>query len=312
MISKKLLTLILLMPLPAYAWKVADKNPMDDKIEHHFRVVSEEQTQKPPSEQSKKSTLTLQPNHQKSSLQQASESPEKHKALDLFQKPPHRINTSNRHHDNEAGNIYTNTEPTFEKTLTILSNDEQAAIDYSRALELTNAGQEHKALRLLEQSLSAAPRHTATRAELARLYMKENRDLDAEIILTEGLKLTDQNSEFLKLMAIVFERRGDTSAALGYLAKIPEDQKHDKDTLALLGHIYQRLGYYARARQQYNRLTQIEPSNPLWILGHTMALDSEGKNKEALKGYHRLQSNSTLDPELMKYIEERVVALKKS
>jgi hypothetical protein len=95
----------------------------------------------------------------------------------------------------------------FEKKDTQLTDEELAISEYAQALEWINAGMETKAEQLLAASIKQCPEHTATRAELARLYLKKNRDEEADMLLSEGLQLSTDNTEFLKLMAMVMEHK---------------------------------------------------------------------------------------------------------
>lgn len=197
----------------------------------------------------------------------------------------------------------------FEKQLSNLNGEEQATLNYIQALEFINNGIDDKAEELFLNNLTASPNHIASRVELANLYLKVNQDLDAEQLVNEGLKLQN-HPELLKLMAIIMERRGDLNIALDYLNKIPPQHKNDKNTVVLLGHIYQRTGHFGLAKNQYERLMEADPNNPLWLLGVTMAIDGEGKKSEALKGYLKLQSSPTLDSSVQQYISQRIASLK--
>lgn len=200
----------------------------------------------------------------------------------------------------------------FEKRASKLSSEEQAIANYSQALELINMGKTFEAEETLQKNLIKYPHHNPTRAELARLFLKENRDLDAQLLLEQGLKQAENHPDFLNLIAMIYERRGDIETALRYLSKLPEESKNDKNTVIFLGHIYQKAGHFAQARQQYQRLLEIEPMNPLWALGLSIAYDSEGKKEKALEGYKRLQSETFLDPHVLNYIKERISILKGS
>jgi MSHA biogenesis protein MshN len=200
--------------------------------------------------------------------------------------------------------------PFFEKSEASRTHEEQARIDYHRALESLKIGEIIQAERLLVGTLNQFPTHHASRAELASIYLKENQLDDSERILQEGLKLDENNPDFLRLMAIVYDRREEPDKALSLLVKVKESRRQDKNYVAFLGHIYQQTGRYALARQQYFRLLQTEPSNPIWLLGVSVALDSEGQHDAALEGYHRLAREGNIDPIILQYVQDRINALK--
>lgn len=198
----------------------------------------------------------------------------------------------------------------FQKMSAELSEEEQAIVDYSEALEAIRLGQDVKAQKILEGNIARFPIHSMSRAELAKLYLKQHRDLDAEVVLEEGLRLSEKHPEFLKLMAITYERRGELNKSMDYLSKIPLDQQNDCEVVAMWAHIYQNLGHYSKARSQYQRLIQFESNNPLWTLGLAMAYDSEGNKKSALEKYEQLQSAGGVDSKIMHYVQERIASLK--
>lgn len=204
------------------------------------------------------------------------------------------------------------TDIVFEKKLAILNDDEKSMEDYAKALEYVNSGQDEKAQQYLEKSLAAFPMHTQSRVELARIYLKYHRDLDAQSTLEEGLRLSETNADFLKMMAVIHERRGEPKVALNYLTKIPIEKQKDKNTVALMGHMYQRVGSFGKAKEQYARLMEFEPHNPLWLLGMAIALDSQGNKKSALEHYKRIQEDPSIDYKLLKYVENRVLNLEES
>jgi len=201
------------------------------------------------------------------------------------------------------------TETAFEKNTVPFSDNEQAMLDYSQALEFTNQGRDDKAISLLTQTVYSYPTHVLSRTELARLYLKQNRDNEAQSVLEEGLKYTEDHPDLLKYLAICFERQNDPDNALQCLNKIPEERKYDKTTVALAAHIYQTTGHYSLARQQYFRLLQFEPKNTLWLLGLSIAFDSEGNKDAALEGYQKVKREAGIDSSLLEYVNTRIQAL---
>jgi tetratricopeptide (TPR) repeat protein len=198
----------------------------------------------------------------------------------------------------------------FEKRNTPLSVAEQAILEYQRALELISGGDILQAESILENILAKVPAYKEVRLELANLYLKFDRDSEAETLIKKGLLLTEDHPEFLKLLAIISERKGTPEVALAFLDKLPDNLKEDMNTAAFVGQLYQQTGRFKLAQQHYTKLLQREPTNPRWLLGATIAWDSAGKKKEALAGYKRLLKEATLETSLSKYIETRIAKLK--
>lgn len=199
----------------------------------------------------------------------------------------------------------------FKKNIALLNEDEQASVEYLEALEHLQSGREKKAIPLLEQSIAKAPRLLQARLELAKVYLRNHRDLDAQCTLEDGLDLSENHPEFLKLLAMIYEKRDQVEEALNCLRKIPVDKQNEKNTVALMGHLYHRLGHHSKAKEQYKWLMQNEPRNPMWILGLAVALESEGNKNAALEQYKKIQSEFGVDIKVSSFVEDRILAIKR-
>lgn len=200
--------------------------------------------------------------------------------------------------------------PVFHKKNTELTSTEKVQGNYWRAVDCLNNQEPVEAENLLLSNLNILPKHHPSRSELATLYLKNEQLAEAEEILKTGLRLDPKETSFLKLMAVLEEKKGDPEKALGFLVKVKDYRVQDKNYVALLGHLYQETGNYGLARSQYLRLIEAEPNNPVWLLGVTVSWDAEGNRKEALAGYHRLDKGGKLDPKILSYVRERIKALK--
>jgi MSHA biogenesis protein MshN len=149
-----------------------------------------------------------------------------------------------------------------------------------------------------------------TRTALASLYLTQGKLNDAEWALLEGLKIDEYHPDFLRLAAVVYDRKQEPEKALNYLIKIKDHQRKDKNIVSFLGYLYQKTGHYSLARQQYFRLLQADPQNPLWLLGISIAFDFEGQIEAALEGYRRLISQNGIDSAIVQYARHRIRFLK--
>lgn len=197
----------------------------------------------------------------------------------------------------------------FEKPEMSLTIGEKASADYKQALKHRDNGEFLQAEKLLKTVLLQIPTHHAARAELATLHLKRNQLDESEMLLSEGLRFDENNPDFLRLMAVIYDKREEPDKALALLVKI-KDSRKDKNYVAFLGHVYQQTGRFALARQQYYRLLQEEPDNPLWLLGVSLALDAEGQKEDALEGYKKIIGNGNMDPQVLQYVQTRILALK--
>jgi len=198
----------------------------------------------------------------------------------------------------------------FNKKLSKLTAKETVEVNYWRAIGYMKQKDTATAEALLIANLHQDPRHHLSRIELSALYLRNELWEEAEGFLQKGLKEDSRNSDFLRLMAMLHNAKGEPEKALELLLKIKEPGVHRRDYISLLGHVYQQLGHATLARKQYFRLLQAEPNNPIWLLGVTMSLDSEGQREPALEGYRRLAKESAVEPEVLQYIRDRIAALK--
>jgi tetratricopeptide (TPR) repeat protein len=198
----------------------------------------------------------------------------------------------------------------FAKTNASFTLEEQATMDYHRAVEYFEKKDFIKAEAILLEVLKEAPRYYDARIALINFYLKEERLESAEMVLLEGLKLDESHPDFLRLMAMVHDRKGSPDKALALLIKVQGRYQQDRNYVAFLGYIYQQTGQYALARQQYLRLLEGEPKNSLWLLGITVALDAEGQLDAALKGYQRLVAEGNIDQNILEYVQKRIDVLK--
>jgi MSHA biogenesis protein MshN len=213
----------------------------------------------------------------------------------------------------DIASIAENSEKTrhhFNKKLSKLTAKEIIDINYWRALGYLKQKDTAAAESLFISNLNQDQKHHLSRIELSALYLRNELWEEAEGFLQRGLKEDSRNPDFLRLMATLHNAKGEPEKALELLLKIKEPHVHHKAYIILLGHVYQQLGHATLARKQYFRLLQVEPNNPLWLLGVTMSLDTEGQREPALEGYRRLAKESAVEPEVLQYIRDRIAALK--
>ncbi len=198
----------------------------------------------------------------------------------------------------------------FEKKAPTLEPEEMATQDFHAAIKLMNSGSTSQGEQKLVSALRQNPEHTQARIQLATLYLKQDRELEAEVCLQQGLQQNENDPELLRLQAMVYERQNEPEKALHCLNKMPHDAKNHKGIVALKANLFQQVGQYKDARQQYMKLLKNEPHNSAWLLGLSIALDSEGDKESAIEGYKQLQARSGLEHGVLEYVANRLNALK--
>ncbi len=209
--------------------------------------------------------------------------------------------------------LKTTTDPkafTFQKRPAQLSVTEEMNVDYKRALYHYAKGNDVKAEPLFLRVLSERLDYHPARVALATLYLQQNKLDFAQNLLLEGLLVDEYHPDFLRLMAFIEDQRQAPEKALELLTKVRSHQRQDKQYISFLGYIYQKTGHYNLARQQYFRLLEKDPDDSAWLLGLSIALESEGERESALEGYKRLSDKMGVDPNIVKYAKERMLALK--
>ncbi len=199
---------------------------------------------------------------------------------------------------------------TFEKKAPTLEPEEIASQDFHAAIKLMNSGSTMQGEQKLVSALRQNPEHQQARVQLATLYLKQDRELEAEVCLQEGLQHSENDPELLRLQALVYERQSEPEKALKCLNKLPSESKSHKTIMSLKANLFQQVGQYKEARQHYMKLLKQEPHNSAWLLGLSIALDSEGDKESAIEGYKQLQARSGLEHGVLEYVANRLNALK--
>lgn len=197
----------------------------------------------------------------------------------------------------------------FEKKVSSLTSEERVRVDFHAALHFVDKGAELQAEEKFLGVLKHSPNHLKARSELAQLYLKHNRDKEAEMVLTEGFKQSENYPDFLKLQAMIYDRRQEPGQALSLLSRLPAGMQNESSIVSLYGHLYQQAGQYSLAKEQYKRLLETDPNNVTWLLGYTIATDSEGHKAAAIEGYKRLHGVQNLNPEILQYVGDRLKSL---
>jgi MSHA biogenesis protein MshN len=78
---------------------------------------------------------------------------------------------------------------------------------------------------------------------------------------------------------------------------------------ALLAAVYQRIGQYQAAAQEYQALLTTQPNNGLWQMGLGIAREHAEAPDEAVVAYRAALADQGLRPTLKDYVRQRLTAL---
>lgn len=153
-------------------------------------------------------------------------------------------------------------------------------------LSYSRVNQIRPAIRLLEHVVAQDKdllRLSQSRFLLCYLYVLDNRDKDAEILLAEMAKNGRQKAQFYSLWAYVAQRRGDLRvAARRYRMAMEADPSHI-NTLNGLGFLYAEMGENLdEALSLCRQAVSAKPSNSAYLDSLGWVLHKMGKNKESL------------------------------
>lgn len=109
----------------------------------------------------------------------------------------------------------------------------------------------------------------------------------AERKIEKALKKDPQNPDFWRLKGRLLFKKGETNEALMYLKGHQPVLERYPDYYALMAAVYQKVGAYELASSYYREVLSVDPSRGVWWLGLAVALDSEGKNSDAISSYEK-------------------------
>ena len=184
--------------------------------------------------------------------------------------------------------------------------EEQATIEYNKALKLLDT---EKAQEAFESILQKSPACHTARLQLLSLYKKTGQTDKIEALLDYGLKLDPQNPEYIKQKALLQLETNNYSEALSTLLKMPSYYQNDMEYKSLLALVYFNEEAFDLAQKHYKHLLQFDPQNSRWWLGAGITCDAMGRHQEALDNFYRAYKLGQLDSDTIKYVNQRIKIL---
>lgn len=161
----------------------------------------------------------------------------------------------------------------------------------------------------LQQLLSQEPGNLRIRKKLASLLFAENRMLEAQALLSEGLADAPELHDLRLMLARLFAQQSQQDKALTLLLEVSPSLVLHSDYYAYRGALAQQTENYAQAQQDYQRLVNAEPLKAKWWLGLGIAQDSAGENKQALISYQKADDEQQLSPQVITFVRQRLKEL---
>lgn len=159
----------------------------------------------------------------------------------------------------------------------------------------------------LEDILIILPRHQDARKQLAALWFGREAYQAALNVLSQGIKLSPNNSEFRLMQARIYLKQNNAAHAYQVLQVLK--QTADIEYQTTLANIAQQLGHYPAAINAYQILNNLQVKQGRWAMGLAIAYDSNSQFKQAAKAYQLALSLESLSESARAFIKERLKAL---
>lgn len=183
---------------------------------------------------------------------------------------------------------------------------EQAANLFVRASDLLKSRQPGEAEKVLQKVLSLDAGHSRARELLASLLFQDTQHIAAAEVLEAGIRQQPGYIPFNLLLARVRMEQGrDTDAIIVLESQKPLARAYS-DYYALLAALYQRVARHADAAKIYRGLVDVFPGRAVWWMGLGISMQSLDKTAEALTAYQRALKSHGLQPELKKFVQQRI------
>lgn len=167
-----------------------------------------------------------------------------------------------------------------------------------------------KAEHLFEDVLLVLPEHKSARKQLAALWFGRKSFAPALNLLSQGIALSPEDSEFRVMQARIYLQHNRVDNAFSVLNNIARvNSIMDVEYQSLRATTAQQLNEYSFATEAYQVLVEIEPSVGRWWLGLGVALDSSSEFKKASTAYITALSKTGLSDSAENFARQRIIEL---
>lgn len=180
---------------------------------------------------------------------------------------------------------------------------------HAEAQRALTRGESRSAEQALRDALAFDPAHHAAREALVLLLLGQDRLVEAQSVLEDGLALAPERVTYRRLAARLDLARGQPGAAVARLETAPPTLASDPEYHGLLASAYQRLARHEEAARTYQSLMQLQPGEAHWWAGYALSRDALGDRAGALAAYAQARKLGQLDARVLEHINRRVAAL---
>ncbi len=201
-------------------------------------------------------------------------------------------------------------DPKIDKRPQQLTPQQLAENEYRLAVNLRNQGHMEEALEGFRRVLHDNPGHIGARQGLLNLLLAAKKNVEAEQVLRDGLKLDPNQVNFVMALARMQVERGDTASAVATLQKTAPAAQDNPDYLAFLAALLQRQSRHQEAIEHYQATLRLAPGSGVWLMGLGISLQALNRNSEAQDVFRRAKETNTLNPELQAFVDQRLRQLR--
>jgi MSHA biogenesis protein MshN len=187
---------------------------------------------------------------------------------------------------------------------------QRADAEYLKASSLIQQGRNGEALPVLEQALRLDPQNATVRQTLAGLLVEARRNDEAIVWLQEGLATDRAQTGMAMLLARLQVDKGDLRPAIDTLQRTQSYAGDRADYQAFMAALYQRDNRHKEAVDRYIAALRKSPQNGIWWMGLGISLQAENRLDEARDAFVRSKATSTLPPDLLAFVEQKVSQLR--
>ncbi len=188
-----------------------------------------------------------------------------------------------------------------------LTASELAANKIKQAEQALSSNRLSQAEKLFEDVLLMIPEHKAARKQLAALWFGRQSYQSAINVLSQGIKLDPNDSEFRLMKARIYLNQGKTVEAVNTLKVL--SLVKDVEYQALLASNAQQISQHETAKIAYKLLSTLEPNAGRWWLGLAVAYDSNSEFEHAKDSYAQALEKIDLSENARQFVRQRLQEL---
>ena len=237
-------------------------------------------------------------------------------AAELIKNAHQAIVNTNKTNDISANSAKANelanqAQPDLQPSLTIsrrkMSPQELAKQKFTQAEQAVLSDNINQAEQLLEEILLLEPNHKAARKQLAALWFGRQSYQAALNLLSQGIALSPQDSEYHLMQARIYLSQGQGDNALQTLKVLADSSNVEYQ--ALLANTAQQQGQFNSAITAYRHLVNLQENKGRWWLGLAIAFDSDSQFIKAEQAYQMAIDQQNLSASAAGFARKRITEL---